>query len=914
MPPSEDCPSPRTMSQANPPPTLHVRVPSEVPTHMDPDGDYYKHANGIDHTHLAVPDSGALSPASSGHGDREMGDREMANRLNDDLELMRAERMVSRQVQENESRRSRSKNRSTENLEDVFDTVAGAGATPTPVVTTAAKTTWLTRTWARLRKFPRVLRYIVYSIPPAILILIPIFLDLFAYNSHQDVGEGRGVRLFWFGIWLEVVWLSLWATRVITCVMPFTIAWIADTFGSSNHKKWRDIGRQLELSTAMFIWMLVVLVTYNPILKDHRIDNGEDARDKDSAWISIVYKIILAFFILAALNFAEKILIQWIASSFHRRTYSLRIQENVMQIECLVALYTYAKICLEAQDPVWNSNSVGGDSSGMRTPMKYMKTNARQAWSKVGNAAHRFAGDITGRRILKGNHPRKVVMELLRSTNSSYTLARVFYRTFVQPGRDTIALEDILPAFPNQEEAEACFAVFDKDFNGDISMEELEMVCSEIHLEKKAIAASLKDLDSVIKKLDKVFMFIIIVIVIIVFISVISNSAAAALTSTGTVILGLSWLLQATAQEFLQSILFVFVKHPFDVGDRVTIYGNTGSLMRGDDYYVLEVSLLYTEFKKMEGHVVQAPNSILNTLFILNQRRSQGLADPVNLTLRFGTTETQIEELKARMLDFCIKNQRDYAPRIISEVKTIDEVYSINMNIIFFHKSNFQNELLRLTRHNKFAVELMHQIDDMGIQGPRLMAPGGRQNMPMYWSQVPGGDSQPGQPGQPGQQPPLQQQVPPPPVSSPSPSDFLRRRRRADSRATVVESGVDFQDVYMNRRPEPLGGHGIHRLASIRQRDEEEDEEDEHDEKSSHHHHHHHHHHNNDSELDQRLEKMSSRGTKGDISPAGRPSGDGSMSMTASVRRGRVTMGNMFGRGRSRSVVANSQPPGGNQV
>jgi hypothetical protein len=78
------------------------------------------------------------------------------------------------------------------------------------------------------------------------------------------------------------------------------------------------------------------------------------------------------------------------------------------------------------------------------------------------------------------------------------------------------------------------------------------MVCNEIHLEKKAIAASLKDLDSVVKKLDQVFMFLIVVVVIIVFISIISNSAAAALTSTGTVLLGLSWLLQATAQEFLQ--------------------------------------------------------------------------------------------------------------------------------------------------------------------------------------------------------------------------------------------------------------------------------------------------------------------------------------------------------------------------
>jgi small-conductance mechanosensitive channel len=50
----------------------------------------------------------------------------------------------------------------------------------------------------------------------------------------------------------------------------------------------------------------------------------------------------------------------------------------------------------------------------------------------------------------------------------------------------------------------------------------------------------------------------------------------------------------------------VFVKHPFDVGDRVTIYGNTEDSGKGDGYFVKEISLLFTEFKKMEGHVVEA--------------------------------------------------------------------------------------------------------------------------------------------------------------------------------------------------------------------------------------------------------------------------------------------------------------------
>jgi hypothetical protein len=474
--------------------------------------------------------------------------REAANRLHDDLELLRAERIVSHQ--ERDSIRPKSARRShQERVEDAFNTAA-----PPPIVTAAVvppKSTWLTKVWLWIKKFPRVLRYILYAIPAGVLILIPVFLDLFAYDRKgPPVGGDGGVQLLWFGIWLEIVWLTLWATRIITSLLPPIVAFVADTVGSHNHKKWRDIGRQLEFPTALFMWLLSVLVSYKPIL-NHRVpDAGGEFPHVE--WVSVVFKVIIAMFVLATLNFIEKILIKWIATSFHMRTYSHRIRESQMQVECLVSLYTYAKIRLEDQDPVWESPSSRRNSDGTSSPLRHLRTNARQVMSKVGDAANRVAGDFTGQKILKKSHPRKVVLELLRNAESSYTMARVFYRTFVQPEKSTITVEDLAPAFPTQEDAETCFGVFDKDLNGDISMEELEMVCNEIHLEKKAIAASLKDLDSVIKKLDEVFMFIIAVIVIIVFISIISNSAAAALTSAGTVVLGLAWVLQATAQEFLQ--------------------------------------------------------------------------------------------------------------------------------------------------------------------------------------------------------------------------------------------------------------------------------------------------------------------------------------------------------------------------
>jgi small-conductance mechanosensitive channel len=662
-----------------------------------------------------------------------------------------------------------------------------------------------------------VYRYVGYATPVALILLIPILLDIYAYkNQSKPVGGPHGVELLWFGIWLEVVWLTLWAARLVTAIMPFVLELGAKLVGSTNATKWKDIGRQIELHMALFLWQLAVIASFLPIVNSHRVGVEAGKKPPYVKWIDVVDKIIIALFVLATLNFVEKILIQWIATSFHMRTYSDRIAQNRLETEFCVRLYEYAKTLELTKSVGWDEFGQS-QASGVRTPLQTLHQNARRTLQNIGSVANKMAGDFTGRKVLKGDHPRKVVTELLRTTASSHTLARLFYRTFVRGDRDTLTFEDLQPAFTSTEDAEACFSVFDKDLNGDITMEELELVCNEIHLEKKAIAASLKDFDSVIKKLDNVFVFVIFVITIVVFISIISNSAAAALTSAGTVVLGLAWVLQATAQEFLQSIIFVFIKHPFDVGDRVTVYGNTGTLMRGDDYYVQEISLLYTEFKKMEGHTVQAPNSLLNTLFILNQRRSTGLADPVELKLRFGTSVDLIDELKARMLQFVLDNKRDYAPKILTEVKTLDEVYSITMNFIFFHKSSYQNELVRLQRHDKFAVELMRQIHELGIQGPRYQQPGGTQEWPLYLANMPHH-----MPEDAREQRPVRPK--PPRVGNPLMPSYSVRQR-ADSRgasgkafAAAMEAESDpheFGDVYESRRLGP-DSSGVGRLASIR--------------------------------------------------------------------------------------------------
>ncbi|BAE60599.1 Mechanosensitive ion channel-domain-containing protein [Aspergillus flavus] len=661
--------------------------------------------------------------------------REQAKRLEDDLALLEAEKVASRSTHEDTESKgernsiSRSRSHRSQNV-DEFDEATNPLHEKAAVYNPPeSPNTNIARFVKKIHESSFIIRYITYIVPLVLILLIPLLVGALAY---PDANVG-GVELLWFSVWLEIVWLTLWAGRIVAKCIPVVAGLLASIF-TNNAKKWRDMAKQLELHATFFFWWLGIEVSFLPTMKNHHVDGNSATR----SWENTVNKIIISIFVWTILNYIEKIIIQLIAISFHTRTYADRIEINKFQIGSLTKLYDFSRNKISVKDDEFeekNDNSGSGTKTPLRYPLQYAgkaQRVAKGALNKVGDMAGAVAADFTGRKATNSTHPYQVILTLLRTTSGCQVLARRLYRTFVRDGFDTVFAGDLKEAFDNSEEAEAAFIMFDKDMNGDISMDELEAVCVEIGRERKAITASLKDLDSVVSRLDNVLEFFVVVISLIVFVSLISTSASGVLTSAGSSILALSWLFSATAQEFLQSIIFVFVKHPFDVGDRVTIYGNAGDAGLGDDYFVKQISLLYTEFKKMQGHIVQAPNSYLNGLFILNQRRSGALAEAIPIVIKYGTTLEQIDALRQRLLEFVRSEKREFQTNILTEMRAVTENFSVTLNVVFFYKSNWQNEGLRLQRRNKFICMLMVALQEIGIEGPRMNLQGARVDIPFH--------------------------------------------------------------------------------------------------------------------------------------------------------------------------------------
>merc|ERR1712000_483526 len=130
------------------------------------------------------------------------------------------------------------------------------------------------------------------------------------------------------------------------------------------------------------------------------------------------------------------------------------------------------------------------------------------------------------------------------------------------------------------------FYMIDNDENGDISLDEMIRKVVDIGKERKAIGEGMKDIGQALSAFDKVLLFVVLLIVVFIFLAFFQSSFVTVIAGAGTTLLSLSFIFAVTCQEFLGSCIFLFVKHPYDVGDRVVI---------NDTQLIVErISLLYS--------------------------------------------------------------------------------------------------------------------------------------------------------------------------------------------------------------------------------------------------------------------------------------------------------------------------------
>lgn len=597
----------------------------------------------------------------------------------------------------------------------------------------------LGRLYAKIVGFSVVTRYMVYVVPIGILLAVPIVI-LKVIDNKTTVGGPKGPLLFYLFLWIEISWCSLWVAKIVAWVLPKVFMFFCGIV-SMGVRKYATVLKNLTITLSIFFWALASWLTFKGLFND--------SFNLDITWAVTLERVLGALFVSLAVLLVEKALVQLIGVSYHQRSFANRIKASKREIHLLGLLYDASRTlfpmyCEEfaEEDYIINDSIemmlrgkknkiIGGNGSA--TPMKIIGDVGRFG-DKVTSVVGHVAKEITGKQVFNPNSAHSIVLEALEKKLPSEALGRRIWMSFVLEGKDALYIEDfeevLGPAY--KQDAEEAFNMIDSDLNGDISLDEMVRKTVEMGKERKAIGEGMKDIGQALRVFDKVLMFVVLLITIFIFLAFFKSSIVATIATAGTALLSLSFVFAVTTQEFLGSCIFLFVKHPYDVGDRVEV--------GGAQMLVERISLLYTVFTKTAQNqvtqvclvsplnptsrkltmITQVPNIVLNNLWIDNVSRSKAMTESFQVDVSYDTSFEDIELLRMEMEKFVRHpdNSRDFKPDFTVGVGGVGNLDKLTLEISIQHKSNWHNGIVRATRRSKFMCAMALALKKVPIYGP----------------------------------------------------------------------------------------------------------------------------------------------------------------------------------------------------
>ncbi|KAF1828783.1 serine/threonine protein kinase-like protein [Decorospora gaudefroyi] len=583
------------------------------------------------------------------------------------------------------------------------------------------------RIYTKILNYSIVTRYMIYVAPIALLLAIPIILS----QTGTITGSIGGTNQKKFWIWIEIIWLSFWVMKIVAHFLPKIFEFLIGVV-SPGVKKYAQLLGAVEKPLSFVFWMIVNQATFPALVRPIPTRTGANT----PGWIGTMQSILLALLVCTIIILAERVLIQLISISYHRKQFDDKIKESKRNIYLLGILYDTSRSLFPAycnefaeedyiiQDTILDlgfgskKGTAKHGRSGSRTPMRIIQEVGRDAGrigDKITSVFGTIASEITGKKVFDPNSAHSVVLTALERNKSAEALSRRIWMSFVVEGKNELYLEDLIEVMGpgRQEEAEECFAAIDRDGNGDISLEEMILTVTDYARQRKSINSSMHDVDQAINALDGLVLTIAVIVCIFVFVAFLAPAFRATLATSATALLSLSFVFATTAQEVLGSCIFLFVKHPYDIGDRVDI--------TAEQLTVEHIALLYTVFKRVtNGKTVQIPNIVLNALWVENITRSKAMREQVSVFCDFGTSFEDINLLKQEMQSFVRDpaNSREFHPDIDIEVVSIAEMNKLELRVEIRHKSNWSNESLRVSRRSKFMCALVVALRKVPINGP----------------------------------------------------------------------------------------------------------------------------------------------------------------------------------------------------
>lgn len=592
---------------------------------------------------------------------------------------------------------------------------------------------WFGRLCDRIANLNLVLRYAIYVLPLGILFAIGIIV-MGTGGRRAHAGVFRLIGVF---IWLEVVWVTLWLSNLAVKLLPAVFRSFSNLL-KARTRKYSKLLTALEIPLTLIVWSVtawgsVPIIYYFPFdSTDSRIIQNTASipwNQPGSPWTETFKRVLLATIPVAGVFLVEKIIVNWVAINYHETQFASKIAEATRWVNLVTELYVtsltlYPDSCNEFKildDRIHGDLPDDDDSHGFS-----------HYFRKVVHARADHTDDIFMRYGRRPDSDALVVIGALHDERSTQALAQRIWQSLAQAGAEDLYIEDIVRVLGNrrQKEAEALFLRLDFNRNGAVSLPEMTGMLVDIGHQRTAIQKSVTDVTSAIQSLNGILNVVALVGAALIYAAFFATGFTRNFMAITTAVLSLSFAFASTVQEFAASFVFLFLKHPYDVGDRCEI---------GDievEMVVEEIRLLHTVFRQVtDNRLMQIPNSVSGTLRIRNISRSREMRERIKIEVNARTSTDQLEQLEQELRAFVRTptSRRDYRPDVNVNIVDIGDFTSLQLVVVYGHKANWSSDSLRLKRRNRFMAEILSALRRVAIQAPGGSAAGsGSREHPQY--------------------------------------------------------------------------------------------------------------------------------------------------------------------------------------
>ncbi|KAK9165027.1 hypothetical protein Scep_000218 [Stephania cephalantha] len=501
------------------------------------------------------------------------------------------------------------------------------------------------------------------------------------------------------------------------------------------------------------LWLGLVLIAW------HYIFDKKVEREVKNKFLLYITKILICLLVGTLVWLVKTLLVKVLASSFHVSTYFDRIQESLFNQYVIETLSGPPLIEIENQreeeervlDEVQKLQNAGAKmpsdlkatalpnpksgkvmGSGLqRSPRIVRSFRSSGAMSKQPDDAISIdrLHKLNQKNISAWNMKRMInivrygVISTLderiqdsahdktqiRSEAEAKAAAKKIFVNVARPRSKYICLDDLM-RFMREDEAMKTMSLFEGacENNNRISKSALKNWVVNVFRERKALALTLDDTKTAVNQLHHMVNVVVAIVIVVISLLILEIATTQLLVVISSQLLLVVFMFGNTCKMVFEAIVFLFVMHPFDVGDRCEV--------DGVQVVVEEMNILTTVFLRFDNMKIYYPNSVLATKPISNHYRSPDTGDAIDFCIHVSTPVEKLALMKERIMRYITNKKEHWHPDPIVVVRDVEDLNRLKLSVWPTHRMNFQDMGERWVRRAMLVEEMIKIFRELDIE------------------------------------------------------------------------------------------------------------------------------------------------------------------------------------------------------